>query len=257
MGFEEEREAEEREGGRRRQRSSTIPQKSLLLSIPLPQQSPDHPGMRSPPFRSHASVPFQWEEAPGKPLCPSNTSSSSSSPMEKCLELPPRLQLTESSNNNSKPSPTSVLDGPYVGRSWISPSFRISPPTLGSFRRVTGISDDGDGSLLLGKRRDVSCGRGYFGSFRRMVSPTTSNGSKGIQDVGNSTLVISDSSAAAAAAAVPVGVEPEEVGGGGTTRSKRKITMFRRTGSFSRLPSTKSHLWASIKQVIPWRRRKT
>ncbi|XP_043716063.1 uncharacterized protein At4g00950-like [Telopea speciosissima] len=251
MGSEAEVEVEVREEARKRRiRRSTAPQKLSLFSLPVPQQSSDPSGMLTPPFRPPASVPFLWEEAPGKPLLTSNSSSSSSSSsaIARCLELPPRLQLTEASNNT--PSPTTVLDGPYVRRSssFTSPSVDRDPPPLqGSFRRGTGSPEDSDGvdgipqlgSLFHSKRRDVrSCsGRGYFGfSLRKAFfsSSSSSFNSKPNQDVG----------------------------GEGNSISKVKISRIRSTGSFFSLSRTKSsHVWASIyegfKQVVPWRNKMT
>ncbi|KAJ6410996.1 hypothetical protein OIU84_007699 [Salix udensis] len=72
-------------------------------------------GMLTPPIHTLASVPFKWEEAPGKPR-PSCISTHQSKPkFARCLELPPRL-LNEVKVSNS-PSPSTVLDGPYVSRS--------------------------------------------------------------------------------------------------------------------------------------------
>ncbi|KAG5229545.1 DUF688 domain-containing protein [Salix suchowensis] len=71
--------------------------------------------MLTPPIHTLASVPFKWEEAPGKPR-PSCISTHQSKPkFARCLELPPRL-LNEVKVSNS-PSPSTVLDGPYVSRS--------------------------------------------------------------------------------------------------------------------------------------------
>ncbi|KAL6012977.1 hypothetical protein ACLOJK_003467 [Asimina triloba] len=84
----------------------------------LPPKPPSEPaGMLTPPFRPPASVPFLWEEAPGRPR-----NLDSKPPSARGLDLPPRL-LTEMIIT-SLPSPTTVLDGPYVGRSVSCSSFR-------------------------------------------------------------------------------------------------------------------------------------
>ncbi|GAA0147614.1 hypothetical protein LIER_36550 [Lithospermum erythrorhizon] len=92
---------------------------STILTLPLYSGplSPEHPGMATPPlYTTSASIPFTWEEEPGKPRPPSsplppNTTSN-------ILELPPGLART--------PSPTTVLDGPYnIHSSSISSSFRF------------------------------------------------------------------------------------------------------------------------------------
>lgn len=87
------------------------------LSLPRPCFPSDAP---TPPPRTTAiSVPFKWEEAPGKPK--PRPCDRGSEPKERetnvvrALELPPRLLLSLESNINA-PSPTTVLEGPYVGR---------------------------------------------------------------------------------------------------------------------------------------------
>lgn len=86
--------------------------KLSLFSIPLNRASSETPGLATPPVNIAGSVPFIWEEAPGKP----RVSDEDKPPAFKqnavrCLELPPRLVLQAAVN---EPSPTTVLDGPYV-----------------------------------------------------------------------------------------------------------------------------------------------
>ncbi|KAK6142690.1 hypothetical protein DH2020_023038 [Rehmannia glutinosa] len=94
--------------------------------LPLPaatMHSPEHPsGTATPPLQTLASVPFKWEEQPGKPR-PCTDIIALPGPA-KCLELPPcRMLLMDPTNK--MPSPTTVLDGPYaVGRPMFS-SFRF------------------------------------------------------------------------------------------------------------------------------------
>ncbi|KAI9097472.1 hypothetical protein K1719_025243 [Acacia pycnantha] len=79
------------------------PKLSLLISRPTrPQEMP------TPPLHAAASVPFQWEEAPGKPR---NRPAEAKPKTARALDLPPRLLFSE-----AKVSPTTVLDGPYMGR---------------------------------------------------------------------------------------------------------------------------------------------
>ncbi|KAK7317114.1 hypothetical protein RJT34_01081 [Clitoria ternatea] len=90
---------------------------SLLISRPnMPPETPP------PPPHTTVSVPFKWEEAPGKPRhCHTQSEPA------KTLELPPRLFFLESNklSNIDGPSPTTVLDGPYVGRAMsFSSSYR-------------------------------------------------------------------------------------------------------------------------------------
>ncbi|KAK4418499.1 hypothetical protein Salat_2262700 [Sesamum alatum] len=98
-------------------------------------QRPSDSGISTPPLQTPASVPFKWEEEPGKPRLfsttpqpqvPSNTNTNT-----KCLELPPacsRMLFIDNIDGppTKTPSPTSVLDGPYkvVGRPKFS-SFRF------------------------------------------------------------------------------------------------------------------------------------
>ncbi|CAN4089549.1 unnamed protein product [Withania somnifera] len=69
----------------------------------------------TPPLHPSGSIPFQWEEAPGKPKSPISKSKT-----VRCLDLPPRLTLllSEEGKITNTPSPRTVLDGPYVGRSF-------------------------------------------------------------------------------------------------------------------------------------------
>ncbi|KAF8380012.1 hypothetical protein HHK36_027481 [Tetracentron sinense] len=127
------------------------PSSTPKLSIfSFPSQSPEPPGISTPPHRTPASVPFQWEEAPGKPrACTTILPKLSSA---RSLELPPRL-FTEIKVTNMS-SPTTVLDGPYVGR---SVSFSSS------FRSI----DRGQFGAMVCSKRDYSKERGYFGSWRK------------------------------------------------------------------------------------------
>lgn len=93
-----------------------VPTKLSLL-ISRPTMPPE-----TPPPQNTISVPFKWEEAPGKPRhCHTESDpEDSTTAVKKTLELPPRLLfLLDSTNKVSDvdgPSPTTVLDGPYVGR---------------------------------------------------------------------------------------------------------------------------------------------
>ncbi|KAL1541231.1 hypothetical protein AAHA92_25480 [Salvia divinorum] len=79
--------------------------------------SPERPsGTATPPLHALASVPFKWEEQPGKPR-PCTDIILRPEPA-RCLELPP-CRITK------MPSPTTVLDGPdHLGRPKFS-SFRL------------------------------------------------------------------------------------------------------------------------------------
>ncbi|KAJ8751962.1 hypothetical protein K2173_000708 [Erythroxylum novogranatense] len=56
-------------------------------SFPLPHKPEEPRGLATPPICISASIPFEWEEAPGKPrpCCHSKPKAA------RCLQLPPRL----------------------------------------------------------------------------------------------------------------------------------------------------------------------
>ncbi|KAG2239841.1 hypothetical protein Bca4012_022934 [Brassica carinata] len=87
-----------------------------LFSIPLNRAS-ETPGLETPPVNIAGSVPFLWEEAPGKPRAsdenkpPASKQNAVGGGVVRCLELPPRLISPATAD---EPSPTTVLDGPYV-----------------------------------------------------------------------------------------------------------------------------------------------
>lgn len=110
------------------QESNKIPRLCLFsgpaIQKQMQMQSPERSGMLTPPLHTSASVPFHWEQEPGKPR-PCNAlvtfSSNSINPTTTdniCLELPPRLLL---------PSPNSTLfQGPRVASNrFRSPSFKM------------------------------------------------------------------------------------------------------------------------------------
>ncbi|KAJ7962599.1 DUF688 domain-containing protein [Quillaja saponaria] len=231
---------------------SSIP-KLPLLSIQL-MQSPERSGMLTPPLHTSASVPFRWEEEPGKPRpCTALTPFINSTDfVHKCLELPPRLQID--ANNTKLASPTTVLDGPYMGRPKIqSSSFRISKECYGSFSHERGSKEyygsfsheRGQlGTILLSKRGLKE--RGWFGSWRRKAF-------KGKREVNGGSYVF------------PSSVDRESDSGSsafgdGHTDTRAKVTKIKRTGSFSSPSHVRSHFWTTIreglKQVVPWRSKK-
>ncbi|KAJ4913501.1 Uncharacterized protein Rs2_08122 [Raphanus sativus] len=89
-----------------------------LFSVPL-HRAADTPGLATPPVNIAGSVPFLWEEAPGKPRVTDENKPPASKQnaggggggVVRCLELPPRLISPATAD---EPSPTTVLDGPYV-----------------------------------------------------------------------------------------------------------------------------------------------
>jgi hypothetical protein len=93
--------------------STITPPKLMLDSLPLHRQEP--PGLATPPpFRVPVSIPFVWEEEPGRPrkefiLIKPNQKSFS----YRSLEPPPRMvaeELRMKAGMKHATSPTSVLD---------------------------------------------------------------------------------------------------------------------------------------------------
>ncbi|XP_047332703.1 uncharacterized protein At4g00950-like [Impatiens glandulifera] len=140
--------------------------KLALSSLPI-KPSFDTPGSITPPFGTSISIPFQWEEIPGKPR--TGISNSGQNPVRdfhkpsvvRCLELPPRLMIiNESAKMTGLPSPTTVLEGPDhdlgSNSSFCTNSNSMSGRLVrkdkkwklgsswrwGSFREVNGLSDD-------------------------------------------------------------------------------------------------------------------
>lgn len=195
-----------------------------LFSLPplrLPPPAPEaHPGSLTPPLHTlQASIPFMWEEHPGKPLSSSTAapplpSAVNDTAAVKCLELPPRLLNDAAAKSTKTPSPTTVLVGPDNSR-----FLRRGP---GSF----------DGSLTLGPTD-----RGLFGSWRKRRA----FGSKGKSVVQGGNFVFSNFS--------------DDGDGSCDGGATVKVTRMSRKGSrMLSLSHTPSHFWATIygalKQVI-------
>lgn len=206
-----------------------------LLPLPPPTvHSPEHPsGMATPPLHALASVPFKWEEEPGKPR-PCTDIIALPGPA-KCLELPPcrnRLELTNS-RITKMPSPTTVLDGPYnLGRPKCS-SFRFFRESHRSFDSSSSSGGGGGGSpqssvdFLLGKKNG---GRRKTRGFLSRALRLTKSGKR---EVDGGSLRFSPSSA--------TGCD-----GDGDGRCYKLEGKMRRNGSFSSLSQAAStHLWVS------------
>ncbi|KAH7578064.1 hypothetical protein ACOSP7_000811 [Xanthoceras sorbifolium] len=242
--------------------SETDIEQSSTLTLPLfsitTMESPERPGMLTSPLHTSASVPFRWEEEPGKPK-PCTALTTYSNPnngfAHKCLELPPRLLLMDHANSSKlSSSPTTVLEGPYVGRPrFQGSSFRMSSECYGSFRRSLSPERDHDplGAFVL-KRGHKE--RGGFGSWswRRGVL----KGNK--REVGGGSYVFPSSVDRDS----DCSRESDESSSSTSTSTSDKITTIKRAGSFPTLsvPVVKSHFWATIygglKQVVPWKIKK-
>ncbi|KAE8721493.1 hypothetical protein F3Y22_tig00015910pilonHSYRG00064 [Hibiscus syriacus] len=230
--------------------SSYMPVLPLLSVSHAQKQSPERSGTLSPPlYVSAASVPFTWEEEPGKPKPCTTLATFSSAPNEsprKCLELPPRLLLDAKITKLS--SPTTVLEGPYIGRArFQSSSFRMGSECYGSFRSSGSASPDMVqlGTMVLGKRGYKE--KGFLGSWRRRAL----KGRPRREVTGNSCVF---------AASGDGGSEcSRDKGEDSSGTDSVKITGITRTDSFPILSHSKSHFWESIYEglmkVVPWSKR--
>lgn len=202
--------------------SSTVrPNSTPKLSLfSLPKKQVEHaPGMLTPPLQAAAAVPFQWEEAPGRPKPPGHGYPKPNS--ARCLDLPPRMLIFDSAAKlASTPSPTTVLDGPDVGVGGRSLS-----STWSSFRAGEGKS----------KRFEVKEKVG-FGSSRWGILKGRSKGGR----------VCEEEEEEESLGDILSSVLGDDGGcGGGGGETKVKITRVKRRGSFFS-PShskSKSHLW--------------
>ncbi|MCH93452.1 hypothetical protein A2U01_0014403, partial [Trifolium medium] len=106
--------------------------------------SPERSGTKTPPLHNSASVPFGWEEEPGKPKPCTDLVTFSNPTTMKCLELPPRLLI----DTTKLQSPTTVLDGPYKKESFGSESGKL-------------------GILILKEEEMGVKKNGFFGNWRK------------------------------------------------------------------------------------------
>ncbi|XP_019200306.1 PREDICTED: uncharacterized protein At4g00950 [Ipomoea nil] len=105
--------------------------KLSLTKFPISKPSRVPLAALTPPLHAPASIPFLWEEAPGKPRTSAVACEASppqprnSKTVCRSLDLPPRLLMNNESaaKMTTTPSPTTVLDWPDVSLSSFS-SFR-------------------------------------------------------------------------------------------------------------------------------------
>ncbi|KAK8693630.1 hypothetical protein V6N13_071205 [Hibiscus sabdariffa] len=227
-------------GSEAEEESSYIPKLRLLSVSHAQMHSPERSGTLTPPFYvSAASVPFHWEEEPGKPK-PCTTlaafSSTPNEPAQKYLELPPRLLLDAKITKLS--SPTTVLEGPYMGTGrarFQSSSFRMGSECYGSFRSAGSESPEMVqlGTVVLSKRGYKE--KGFLGSWRK---------ARPRREVSCNSYVFASSG------------DGDRVGEGSNSD---KISRITRIGSLPTLSHSKSHFWESIyeglMQVVPWSKR--
>ncbi|WCJ22437.1 hypothetical protein M5689_004527 [Euphorbia peplus] len=221
--------------------------------------SPPRSGTLTPPFYSSAAVPFRWEELPGKPREPTTiTTTTPSTPSDtqmditpKCLELPPRLLALDYPNVSKLNSPTTVLDGPYIGKTrFQTSSFRIiRKECYGSFRRSFSPEKEEEMSSALVVSGRKGRDKGLLGSSWRW-----GRGKREI--VGGHSYVFPNSSIDKELQDEDEDEDKDEEDM--SCKSDVKITRVRQSGSVSSY--TRSRFWASIygslKQVVPWKSRK-
>ncbi|MED6161781.1 hypothetical protein PIB30_063953 [Stylosanthes scabra] len=199
--------------------SSTSTRLSMLFSSrpTTPLDSPPPPPQTTP-----VSVPFKWEEAPGKPRKPPCHVDINNPKHTKTLELPPRLLFLEYSNNKVStmdlPSPTTVLAGPYVGRAM---SFTTSYRTPRD-NTVTSNSFSNFGSARFASSKNITedDSEGIFDFFQHNNTPRSSSNNKKLK----------------------------------FSKIPRRYLSLSNNHS-----NTNSHFWASIyesfKQMVPWKRK--
>ncbi|WVZ70082.1 hypothetical protein U9M48_018780 [Paspalum notatum var. saurae] len=225
----------------------------------------------TPPRRSPVTVPFLWEEAPGKPKAAApgpvltakqggGGEEDKAQAEEAPLRLPPRLQRVAPSpadaSATSLPSPTSVLQGPYYGCA--GGGGEKKRPAVAAFRRTPSA-----GAALFSRARSklaaAGGGKNRGGGHGRGLEPDAAPwGSP----------AASSSSAASSLSASCFGddhghrrpgeghdEECSEEDDGAAATGYVRITRFRRNRSLPTIVTT-SHLWASIrrsvKQMTPW-----
>ncbi|KAL4369820.1 hypothetical protein S245_018633 [Arachis hypogaea] len=205
---------------------------TTMVDYSYSSSSPERSGIVTPPFCTLASVPFGWEEEPGKPRITSSSSNTNaivtltkSKSKSKSLQLPPRLQQLvhdEGDDDATKVhSPSSVLEGPYcISR---SNTCHLPPSSRG---------------LDTGMRTKE---RGWFGSLR---------GWKGFnvkREVSRGSYVFSSNSTSSADEDYHV-----------NENKVRSVTKMQRSRSISHLFHAKpwTMIRESFKQVVPWKSQK-
>ncbi|CAH8337016.1 unnamed protein product [Eruca vesicaria subsp. sativa] len=212
-----------------------------LFSYPM-NRPYETPGLATPPVNIAGSVPFLWEEAPGKPRSsvgkpPRLNRTGDKRGAPRCLDLPPRLLLpgeARKSSTANEPSPTTVLDGPYDLR---RRSMSL-PRSAAVIRKLRGVSAPEEKTSFgpsrrgsLGNCKEVSESIYDFSRFKDGGCDCRKDWAGGGYDF---------------------------AGDGGT-----KVKLFRRLqrkgNLFNLSHATKSDFLARVyegfKQVIPWRRK--
>jgi len=214
--------------GSKEEREGSKPTSSLpLFSLPA-LRNLQHSGNLSSPLHTQASVPFRWEEQPGKPrpcttLALPSTATTTTTP--KCLDLPPRLLFTEAKLTTKTPSPTTVLEGPdnFIGKS-ISFSF---------LRKGQVPSDKAPegrflGTVVLSNKKD----KRLFGSWRRKTAGSNLRNRSTESEVHEGNLVFSSAS-------------DDGTGGSNGRATMTVATISEKKGALG-MSQAKSHFWVSL-----------
>ncbi|KAM0916006.1 hypothetical protein ACQ4PT_010448 [Festuca glaucescens] len=250
----------------------------------------DSPSCAStPPLRSRFTVPFLWEDAPGKPKlreaaasAPFFPSAAAASPLptdvgrdtattggdreggaverHAPLKLPPRLQAAPRPEH-SFPSPKTVLQGPYVGG---GRGEKPPRPVRRSGSTVSCRMMPGAGGAAFSWRKATAASAGgkkddHHDHDASCCSPAASSSASSSSSSSSSSSmsyffdVHSRGSGHWQQADAREDPEDGDVGDDGAKGSVR-ITRFRRNKSLPNVSTT--HLWASIrkgvKQISPW-----
>ncbi|XP_047306840.1 uncharacterized protein LOC124910259 [Impatiens glandulifera] len=216
--------------------STPSPSPAKLISLhSLPVQSPEPTGSQTPPLQTPVSIPFQWEEAPGKPREDAPVPNLKPKAI-RSLDLPPARQGNEDKliSNSPSPSPTTVLDGPDFGRGMVTHTLSFSFGKL-SFRSP-------EGGLMGSSRRQIGKDVVGNGSHRWNFS-SWRWGRNEVADGGNLDFLKS----------VIVDEEDglfDQVHGDSVSSSSTRKKTKRKASHFL------ANIYESFKQVVPWRKNK-
>lgn len=254
--------------------------------------SPEKIGAASP---IAASVPFRWEEEPGKPKPCTDLSlvSIAEDFAPKFLELPPRLAAMDAKISKEH-SPTTVLDGPYIGRSWRFQSLRSGKHSSAAAELLDGPQIDRSSSRFqscrMAKHSELDgphiSGVSLFQSFRmRGERRYDSTGNSSPEAAPFGAVIVSKKGQQQKEKALlgfwkrtskdkretvggnyvfPSSADKENDYGPEADDVRRsaaaKITAIRKSASSPSLSQSKAQFWASVyeglKQAVPWRSRR-
>ncbi|CAM8917673.1 unnamed protein product [Rhodiola kirilowii] len=197
-----------------------------LLSFPVHSlvDHDDNSGCSTPPFQVSVSVPFKWEEEPGKPI-PCTDLIHFTEPISLKLIPPPRMAWVDPKVTKT-PSPTTVLDGSC-----------LSSPERGKL-----------GPMIMSNNREKMVKKKrLFGSWSWRSDKSKRSGKMGKREGLGGSFVYSSSSSAATSfddgmdCCSEYGGESECVAGG----DQVKMSKIKKSKSFF-----------SFTQVMPWKVKK-